>query len=131
VGELARAGHNNEFAETMSENSPVFSRFSVSVVTFAAAVALDFVSGVDVSPILFYFAAILVISALAGTRFGIAGAVLAVLAWQFMRMDQSGSFLAILWNTVSRLVMLGIAVALGASAKDSAGEQTDEVDHGL
>ena len=115
----------------MSENSNSFGRVVGSVVVLAAAVALDYVSGDDVSPILFYFAAILVISALAGTVLAIVHAILAVLAWHYIRTEDTPGFLAVLWNSVSRLVMLGIAVALGASGRDSGSEQTEETGHGL
>jgi len=129
VGTGPRADYN-ESGKSVSENSTSFGRILGSVVILGAAVALDYVTGDDVSPILFYFSAILVISALAGALLGIAHTILAVLAWHFIRTEPA-SFIAILWNGVSRLVILGIAVALGASGKDSAGEQIEESSHGL
>ena len=114
----------------MRENSPPFGRLSLSLVTLAAAVALDYVSGSLVSPFLFYFTAILVISVLAGASIGTAFAFLAVLAWQFMGPEESASMIVVLWNGVSRFVMLGVAVALTALVKDHGGGQSEIADQG-
>jgi len=74
---------------------------------------LDHLTGTTASPLLFYLAAVAVISAHSGWQLGIVSAIASATSWHVVNHIQ-GSPVALVWNDLSRIAVLGLAAAVAS-----------------